>query len=653
VRFLSEVKVTLTNVGGLSGENVIRLRKGSVNIIKAPNFAGKSSIVKGLAALLSWPISDNITAEIAQRLGIIDKRGRPEPLINIYSDQASVEIRSDQEVRRANITRGSIISEQPGDEKFLITSILSPDAEVLVRINEADVSWLIDKLSFANRYEATKKVIRNALVDAKLNLERIEKRGEEIKALREEIDELKGEKERLSNEIKGLEEEASNLPPLDPALVERRDWLTKELDRIREQRERLNDEIRRDKVDIEKEENKIKETKKELVDILKELKEVEAELDKLIKGEKKKELDEAIRKIDDEIGELQKEALRVEGELRVYEGALNIAVGVKEIRCPLCGKSVIEVSTLKGIKDEVKARLLRIKKDITEKQTDRNLLQGELSQVEDKIKQLGKRLSGLTGRKDNLEGSIKRLESDIQSAQSKLQAIQKQIDALDAKYRKLNEELEDVEKRIGRKDEARRRLYEKISELRQELGKVERSIETKMNELETLNRIEIEEVTVDTDKAKKVYTEWSEVLDHLTEYLEKRIEEERLGAVRRFNEGVKDLLRRLEFKEFEDVWIDEKGLELVVERRGGKRQPISSLSTSEKYALATLLQIAVKETYMPREPFFLLDGTLLAFDKERASSILNYLSEQASKRGWIVCISEVGGERLTVEYLTR
>ena len=650
---MGEVKVTLTNVGGLSGENVIWLRKGSVNIIKAPNFAGKSSIVKGLATLLSWPISDNITTGIAQRLGIIDKRGRPEPLINIYSDQASVEIRSDQEVRRANITRGSIISEQPGEEKFLITSILSPEAEVLVRINEADVSWLIDKLSFANRYEVTKEVIRNALVDAKLNLERIEKRVEEIRALREEIDELKGEKERLSNEIKGLEEEASKLPPVDPALVERRDWLTKELDRIRKQRERLNDEVRRDKVDIEKEENKIKETKKELADILKELKEVEVELDKLTKGEKKKELDEAIRKIDDEIIELQKEALRVEGELRVYEGALNIAVGVKEIRCPLCGKSVIEVSTLKSIKDEVKARLLRIKKDITEKQTERNLLQGELSQVEDKIKQLSKRLSELTGKKDNFEGIIKRLESDIQSAQSKLQAIQKQIDALDAEDKKLLEELEDVEKRIGKKDEARRRLYERISELRQELGKVERSIETNMSELEKLNRIEIEEVTMDIDKAKKVYTEWSEVLDHLTKYLEKRIEEERLGAVRRFNEGVKDLLRRLEFKEFEDVWIDEKGLELVVERRGGRRQPVSSLSTSEKYALATLLQIAVKETYMPREPFFLLDGTLLAFDKERASSILNYLSEQASKRGWIVCISEVGGERLTVEYLAR
>lgn len=101
------------------------------------------------------------------------------------------------------------------------------------------------------------------------------------------------------------------------------------------------------------------------------------------------------------------------------------------------------------------------------------------------------------------------------------------------------------------------------------------------------------------------------------------------------------------------MWIDEGTLELMVERRGAKRQHLSSLSTSEKYALVTLLQIAVKETYMPKEPFFLLDGTLLAFDKKRAESILSYLSEEASRRGWFVVVSEVGGDRLTVEYLTK
>ncbi|MGQ9468740.1 MAG: ATP-binding protein, partial [Nitrososphaerales archaeon] len=495
---------------------------------------------------------------------------------------------------------------------------------------------------------------RNTLLDVKLKLEGIEKRAEEIETARKEIDKLKGEKEKLLNEIKRLDEEASKLPPVDPTLVERRDELKKELGRVKEQLDRLNDNIRRDKVDVEKKENKIKEIKRELTDILKELKEVEEELDKLTKGEKRKELDEAIRKIDDEVEELQKETLRVEGELRVYEGVLNIAVDAKEIKCPLCGKSVIGVSALKRTRDEVKTRLLQIKRDITDKQTERNLLQGELSELDNKIEQLReKRRPELTGKKNTSEENIERLEYEIQNARSKLQDIQKQLDKLDSEHKKLLNELEDIEKKIGRKDEARRRLYERISELRQELGKVERSIETDMGELERLNRIEIEGVIINIDKAKKVYADWSGVLDHLNKHLEKRIEDERFGTVKRFNEGVKDLLRRLESKEFEDVWIDERGLELMIERRGGRKQHVSSLSTSEKYALAILLQIAVKETYMPKEPFFLLDGTLLAFDRKRAESILNYLSEEASRKGWIVCISEVGGDGLTVEYLAR
>ena len=39
----------LENIGGLKGDNSFKFKKGSLNIVEAPNSSGKTSIVKALA----------------------------------------------------------------------------------------------------------------------------------------------------------------------------------------------------------------------------------------------------------------------------------------------------------------------------------------------------------------------------------------------------------------------------------------------------------------------------------------------------------------------------------------------------------------------------------------------------------------------------
>ena len=133
---------------------------------------------------------------------------RPEPLVNIYSDRALIEIKSDEEAKKAIITRESVFVDPLGDDRFLITSILSPESEVLVRISERNISWLVDKLSLADMYEKAKKFIRGKLLYVKLNLDSTKKRIHETESIRQTISKMRSERERLLSEIRKLEEEA-------------------------------------------------------------------------------------------------------------------------------------------------------------------------------------------------------------------------------------------------------------------------------------------------------------------------------------------------------------------------------------------------------------------------------------------------------------
>lgn len=70
-------------------------------------------------------------------------------------------------------------------------------------------------------------------------------------------------------------------------------------------------------------------------------------------------------------------------------------------------------------------------------------------------------------------------------------------------------------------------------------------------------------------------------------------------------------------------------------------QQVKTLSTSEKLSISLILQAALKETYIPDVPFFVLDDIIEDFDGDRREEILEYLTEKAKENDWFIVITKL------------
>ena len=88
--------LNVENIGGLKGNNTFKFKKGSLNILEAPNSSGKTSIVKALASVLS--VTDNgkfkpLIDEEARNLGLKSNERNPQQgFVNVHSDVGKVNL---------------------------------------------------------------------------------------------------------------------------------------------------------------------------------------------------------------------------------------------------------------------------------------------------------------------------------------------------------------------------------------------------------------------------------------------------------------------------------------------------------------------------------------------------------------------------------
>jgi DNA repair exonuclease SbcCD ATPase subunit len=95
----------------------------------------------------------------------------------------------------------------------------------------------------------------------------------------------------------------------------------------------------------------------------------------------------------------------------------------------------------------------------------------------------------------------------------------------------------------------------------------------------------------------------------------------------RFNRNINRAFRELELKGFENVFLDQNfGLQVV--RENGVRQPIETLSASEKLTVSLILMLAAKDTFLPDFPFFILDELTLSYDPARFRHVVNYVKQR-------------------------
>ncbi len=78
-------------------------------------------------------------------------------------------------------------------------------------------------------------------------------------------------------------------------------------------------------------------------------------------------------------------------------------------------------------------------------------------------------------------------------------------------------------------------------------------------------------------------------------------------------------------------------------------QQVKTLSTSEKSAIALILQIALKQMYIPDLDFLILDDVLGNFDEDKKIKILDYLSNKANEEDWYIILTTLTDEDRPLE----
>jgi DNA repair exonuclease SbcCD ATPase subunit len=625
----------LKNIGGLR-EGKYDFFSDKLNIIESANSGGKTSTVKALVGVLSIPpngiINESIFEE-AQKLGIkTDPRNPYEGFVNVHADQASVELDFNQFKENYLVKQNGeiIVAPKNGDERFLLTGILSNSSRVLRQLRGLDTreaddfKWAVEELSNAQRYSQ----IIDTLVTEKENLTY---KKESINKALVQLTPLATEEVTLGNKISAIDKEIDILNDELSITKEVSDKRKKLQGRIND----LGDKIQKDTIILDKkikEENinlsQIKEKEDLLIKNNIELKEMEDKLIKLRKKENRKQV------IDTEINALIDQRNIIDGLLNLYVVAeMSLKNQKNEMTCPLCkeghidySKVVDEISNYRKERNNINTQIInfnqekqsitfeiseteknieKIKEDIRNNKTDINTLNKfKLGQIQDEIKSI----------KSSIETNKKNLNNEKEN--------------LDKLNKEFSPEHEEIKEKYEQKITQRNELHQKIGSVRQQIS--------------SLSTIELYNNIIPPEIAQEICEEILNVINERINYLNSKADEEREQAAKKFNENINELMGNLRFTEFRTIKLSgAPSYRLYVERydptkKDYKSQEVGTLSTSEKLAIALILQIALKETYMKKLPFLILDDVLEGFDPERYERVIEYLQKKVKQEEWFI-----------------
>jgi chromosome segregation ATPase len=652
-------EVVLEDVGGFGGVNSLKFIKGTINVVKAPNAAGKSTIIKAIAFCLSAPYRSRNLIEFAREMGLLRQPSEAvEPLIHMGASIAKISMKLDDKEWKLNIFKdGKYTYTQEGDERFLITSVLTRSSMILNKLLKGDVDFkeIIETVSMASRYENVAKVIeteRNKIHEFQDSLERrmkeLEDLAKEHMKLKEVIDNYKHEESELSSKL-------SKLLASRPDISKLRDQRDQLLTNIREQENKVEDikkKIRKLRGEIEQL-NKRHETEliekehleKENEQLLKNIESIGRRLKEL--NEKLKGYEKRLKEISEQIEELRVEEGRLLAKDEIYEKALNLTAKSQRVLCFLCEEGYLTAEKLRRGELLIKKQLNIIRDKISALLSERNKIYSELkekNELESELDKLRGQRTEVTQKLQSIERMLSTYSKEVKSLHEGLTGFEARLKEEEHILSRYRAELEVIEKSIRELGETERTIVEKIAMLRGRLKEAEMRLNEIERKLEANSYIEISGHKLSLENAKKVLDVWTIVLDEFLRYIRGEAQKERIMAIELFNDQVKKVLKDSKL-EYLDVWIDASNYRLhVIDKRVGVEVSPRILSEAERYVLALTIHVALKLTYTPDLPFFLIDEVALSFDEIRKKAMLKYLSDLAKENGWFVVLTELGRE---------
>ena len=626
---MTSAKVKISNIGGLRGEYNFEFNKGILSSIEGSNSGGKSSIIQALTAALSIPRDcdlDSFFQAEAVKLGIrTDISNSKEGFVHVLASDAYVSIEYDQnELEYIVDSKGVPQKCSDGNPGFLVSGVLSNKSKVIRQLRGQDdrhepddFKWAVTELSLAKRYEDVLNFLKTGYDETRLLHSLARNKSKDNEKLLQKQSQLETKKAAIESEITELKE---NYKAVSDILAK--------IEKLRESRSEFEKKLSEDTRELREREAQTRREKKILEQLKKKADQKQKEFEAIDIDKLKTETEKHKTRSQTEVSELMKERDALDGILNLFVVAES-NIDKDGTLCPLCGKGHLtytevnsKVSRLREQRDELNSRIGELNLSVRQKKKQLDDKTIEKKELRDEFEDLRSQIRTIETPFRQQSAIIKNLEFNIRDNSMKIENIDKQISSLSEKVgagsKKAQQEYLKREKESQKVSDDLAITNQKLSETSVEIG------------------MDVYQPNI----AEKIAEGWLKYYETLINYTSKKAEDQRIRASEQFNSTIKDLLERLNFKEFRTVMLNQD-YRLYIERFDEKKkdyvfQQVKTLSTSEQMSIALILQVALKETYLPHIPFLLIDDIMEDFDEGRREEVLTYLRGKAKENNWFI-----------------
>lgn len=604
------LSLSVENISGLYGTRRFEFKPG-LNLVTAPNAAGKSSLIHALQAL------------------VLDERNLStrDYFLHTFESMGRVELSmgGHQYVRRLRARDGGISvggeALHPEGQKVNLFCIASEDNELVDRVKTGKAlrSTLLD-FSDHKYYELFGDFSEQQRLRSESQLKQYRDKQAELELLTGQLRRIEAELEQLEKERKTAEE-----VPLE--VVVKTEEERRRLAQAQKELSETIGEITSTEGDISRIKNRLEDLRNQELRLQQRVGDFESQHPDI--EEELASIDRELESYKNQLDQFRSEMDSVQARLQdtSHNWTRHVKYGVDE--CFACGKP-LKAEDLRDRQKKLEQRSAELGNEINSlqwrmdgRQKERTQLQQEWTEVRSQIRA---DLNNVRRAIDVQEDTHKKLEAKLDGLlpnRPKLSELVKQLEAtFDKDTREKLEKRRQLDEKIARRDQDRKT---KIASLEQ-IGDVRTQILQFQEEIRFYQQL------------KNLASEKAEIVRR---------------AVRdMFNERITEVYRLLEFdKDFERIYLDD-GFQLKIIRRfGDQRKPdnISTLSRGEKETVALVLMLAGREAYLPDFPLFIADETTF-YDSTRFRRIVEYVSKRAPYTIITNLVSKEKQDNLTIEH---
>ena len=604
------LNLSVENISGLYGTRRFEFKPG-LNLVTAPNAAGKSSLIHALQALV---LDERDLATRDYFLHSFESMGRVELTMGVRKF-----------VRRLRAREGGLSvggeAIHPEGRKVNLFCIASEDNELIDRVKTGKAlrSTLLD-FSDHRYYE---------LLGDSFDLQRAraENQLQQYRDKQAELELLTGQLRRIETELEQLENERKTITEVPLEIVVKTEEERRRLAQAQRELSELISEITATEGDTSRIKNRLETLKNQEIRLQQRVVEFESQHpdveDELASRDREIESDK------DQLDRLQSEMSTVQDKLHDtnQNWTRHVKHGIDE--CSACG-APITAEQLRDRQKQLEQRSNELSNEINSLRWRMEARRKERIQLEQEWTEVR---SGIRADLNNARRAIDVEENNLKKLETRLDSILPRRPELSGLVKQLEATFD---KETREKLEKRRQLDETIARRDQDR-------KTKISSIEQIGEVRTE--ILQFQEEIRFYQQMKQSVSEKAEEVKRAVKE-------MFNDRITEVYRLLEFdKDFERIYLDD-GFQLKIIRRfGDQRKPdnINTLSRGEKETVALVLMLAGREAYLPDFPLFIADETTF-YDSTRFRRIVEYISKRVPYTIITNLVPKDKQDALTIEY---